>query len=96
MSNVTNAIDGIYTANPNQQDRDLAFLVLKLGGPSLLSTLHSAGILPSVSLAYKMSKNCEPISTSLKLSACFRKNVSLSDVGKCLTSLKMDETFVNL
>ena len=61
-----------------------------------MSILHFAGTLPSVSLAYKMSKGFKHISSSVKLTQakCFRKNVTLTDVGKCLVSLKMDETFV--
>ena len=42
------AVDRIYSPNPNQDDRDLAFLVLKIGGHSLLDILYKAGILPSV------------------------------------------------
>ena len=96
VTKITEVIDGIYMANPSQEDKDLAFLVLKFGGPSLLEILFKAGALPSVSLAYKMSKNCPPIMSSVKVSVgeCFSNNISVSDLGKCLVSLKMDETFV--
>ena len=30
------AVDGIYSPNLNEDDRDLAFLVLKFGGPCLM------------------------------------------------------------
>ena len=42
------AVDGIYSPNPNQNDRDLAFLVFKFGGPCLLDILYKAGVLRSV------------------------------------------------
>ena len=96
VTKVINVIDGIYRPNPSQDDKDLAFLVLKFGGPSLLSILHCAGILPSVSLAYKMSKQCKPLISSVKksVSECFDANISISDLGKGLVSLKMDETYI--
>ena len=53
VSQVVNAIANIYTPNPSQDDKDLAFVVLKFGGPSLLSILHRAGMLPSESTAYR-------------------------------------------
>ena len=31
------AINKVYRARPSEEDRDLAFIVLKIGGPSLLS-----------------------------------------------------------
>ena len=94
VSKVTDVIDGIYMANPSQDDKDLAFLVLKFGGPSLLNILHRAGTLPSVSLAYNISKNCPPITSSVQSSVadCFESNICISDTGNCLVSLKMDET----
>ena len=40
----------------SKDDRELAFIVLKLGGPSLLDILYRAEVLPSVSTAYIISK----------------------------------------
>ena len=96
VTKVLNVIDGIYMPNPCQSDKDLAFLVLKFGGPSLLNILYRAGILPSVSTAYKMAKECPPIVSSVKSSVtdCFDKNILISDIGKSLVSLKLDETYV--
>ena len=96
VTKVTSVIDGIYMPNPSQNDKDLAFLVLKFGGPSLLSILHCAGVLPSVSLAYKMSKQFKPLISSVKksVSECFDANILISDLGKGLVSLKMDETYI--
>ena len=39
ISQVLNAVDGLYTANANQDDKDLAFLVLKFGGPIILDII---------------------------------------------------------
>ena len=66
ISQVVKAIDGLYRPNPSQDDRELAFLVLKLGGPSLLDILYRAGVLPSVSTAYRMSKNVHPLCHQFK------------------------------
>lgn len=97
LSKVMAVIEGIYTPNPSQDDKDMAFLVLKFGGPSLLHILYKAGILPHESTAYRMARKCPPIVSSVKSSAgeCFENNVKFSEVGKCLVSIKMDETFVN-
>ena len=74
-----------------QEDKDLVFLVLTFGRRSLLNIL-CAGVLPSVSPAYKMAKQCQPIISSVKTSVsdCFDAN----EVGKGFASLKIDETFV--
>ena len=50
------AIHKVYRARPSEEDRDFAFVVLKLGGPALLSVLCKANKLPSTSLAYRMAK----------------------------------------
>ena len=41
VSKVMAVIDGLYRPNPSQDDKDLAFLTLKFGGPSLLNMLLS-------------------------------------------------------
>ena len=73
----TEVIAGVYRARPSQDDKDLAFLVLKFGGPSLLSILYQANVLPSVSLAYKISKKAIHLSSSVALSFqdCCKKNL---------------------
>ena len=85
---------GIYSPNLSQDDKDLAFLVLKFGGPSLLNILCKAGVLPSTSTTYRMAKHCPPIVSSVKDCAgeCYEYNVKFSDVDKFMVSLKMDET----
>ena len=95
ISQVVKAIDGLYRPNPSQDDRELAFLVLKLGGPSLLDILHRAGVLPSDSTAYRMSKKCPPLVSSVQNSVtdCFKANISLTEIGKSSQSLKLDETY---
>ena len=35
------AISKVYRARPSQEDKDLAFVVLKLGGPALLDIVKS-------------------------------------------------------
>lgn len=52
VNQVVAAINNVYTPNPSQDDKDLGFVVLKFGGPSLLSILHQAGVLPHESTAY--------------------------------------------
>ena len=56
LGKCTDAVAGVYKARFDQDDKDLAFLVLKFGGPSLLDILYRANVLPSTSLAYRMSK----------------------------------------
>ena len=76
VGKVLQVIDGLYRPNPSQDDKDLAFLTLKFGGPSLLNILYRAGVLPSVLTAYKMSKSCPPLVSSLKLPVkdCFENS----------------------
>ena len=75
------AVDRIYSPNPNHDDRDLAFLVLKFGGPCLLDILYKAGVLPSVSTAYRMAKSCKRVESSVKSSVmpCYCKTCSFSE-----------------
>ena len=104
LDKCTDAIAGLYKARPSQDDRDLAFLVLKFGGPSLLSLLYQANVLPSVSLAYKISKNSVHLQSSVTLSfrQCCEKNLGplkkMQDEDHILKysfSIKADETFIN-
>ena len=53
VDKVLDAIAGIYRARPSNDDKELAFVVLKLGGPSLLNILCKANKLPSDSTAYR-------------------------------------------
>ena len=96
VSKVMDAIDGIYKANPTQDDKDLAFITLKFGGPSLLNILYRAGLLPSVSTAYRISRDCPPILSCVQhsIGECFDANIKLSVIGQSSMSLKIDETFV--
>ena len=56
LDEVTEVIDGVYIARASNDDKDLAFLVLKFGGPSLLDILYQANVFPSTSTAYHMAK----------------------------------------
>ena len=87
VEKVTQAINGVYKARPSQDDRDLAFLVLKFGGPSLLSILYHANVLPSVSLAYKISKN----SVKLALSVTFTFRQCCEENLKTLKKMQMED-----
>ena len=82
--------------NPSQSDKDLAFLVLKFGGPSLLNILYRAHVLPHESTAYRMAKMCPPIVSSVQdtVAKCFESNTKISATGRCAVSLKMDETYI--
>ena len=51
VDKVVLAINKIYRARPSEEDKDLAFIVLKLGGPALLDILGKANKLPSSSVA---------------------------------------------
>ena len=77
VEKVVNAIDGVYHANPSKEDKDLALLVLKLGGPSLLDILFKANVLPSTHLSYKMAKKLvkfrSPVTWSV--TQCIQNNI---------------------
>ena len=96
LSNVMGGVDGIHMPNPTQSDKDLAFLVLKFGGPTLLNILYRAHVLPHESTAYRMAKMCPPIVSSVQdtVAKCFESNMKISETGRCAVSLKMDETYI--
>ena len=97
VDKVLDAIAGIYRARPSNQDKELAFVVLKLGGPSLLSILCKANKLPSDSTAYRLGKDLKEIECSVTMSAaeCMKKNLdSKYFLDSHTTSSKMDETFL--
>ena len=98
----TEAIAGVYRARVDQDDKDLTFLVLKFGGPSLLDILYRANVLPSVSLGYRIAKAGAHLHTSVSLSfkECFEKNFKLKFEGDAATdrhglSIISDETFIH-
>ena len=64
VTKVMDAIDGIYTPQYSQDDKDIAFLILQFGGPGLLDIAHRAFSLPSVSTAYNMIKGLLCIKSS--------------------------------
>ena len=100
LDKCTQAINGLYRARCNADDKDLVFLVLKFGGPSLLNILHQAKCFPSTSVAYQMNKECPPIKISVHMSviewctAYIHKDLSLSPKNFSL-SIKCYETCVN-
>ena len=90
---VMQAIDGVYLARPSEDDKDLAYLILKLGGPSLLTICYKANKLPSVSTAHRVAKTMKGLKCSINMSVedCFKANVDLSHATHA-ASLKADET----
>ena len=96
VDKVLDAIDGIYHAQPSSDDKDLAFIVLKLG-PSLLSVHCKANKLPSCSTAYRMAKELKSLVCPISISAgeCVKNNLDLPYFHNSYAStLKMDETFL--
>ena len=90
-------LDGIYMARPSQEDKDLAFLILQFGGPSLLDICHKANTLPSVSTAYRMSKQLLDIDCNIgKTPAqCLQRTTLITKDNSTFSfSMKADETFV--
>ena len=90
---VMQAIDGLYLARPSEDDKDLAYLILKLGGPSLLTMCFKSNKLPSVSTANRVAKTMKGLKCSVKMSVedCFKANIDLSNATHA-ASLKADET----
>ena len=83
-------------ARASDDDKDLAYLVLKFGGPALLDILYCANVLPSTSTAYRMAKKGKKIKSSVKMTQtqCFIANVTIDadEEAKWTFSLKQDET----
>ena len=76
LDKYTQAINGFYRAKCNADDKDLVFLILKFGGPSILDILHHAKCYLITSVAYRMNKECPPIKSSVYVSVnkCFKAN----------------------
>ena len=94
---MTLAIGKIYRARPSQEDKDLSFIVLKLGGPTLLSILCKANKLSSTSIAYRIGHELKPLHSPVTNSAtkCMQSNLDVDFFkDSSSTSLKMDETFL--
>ena len=97
VDKVLDAIAGIYRARPSDKDKDLAFVVLKLGGPSLLNILCKANKLPSDSTEYRMGKGLKPLDCPVTMPAveCVKNNLDVPYfLDSYTSSLKMDETFL--
>ena len=94
VDKVTLAINKVYRARPSEEDKDLAFIVLKLGGPTLLDILCKANKLPSSSLGYRMGSTFKRIHSPVMSAAeCMRGNLDLDAFSTSYSSsLKMDET----
>ena len=76
---VTLAIGKIYRARPSQEDKDLSFIVLKLGSPTLLSILCKANKLSSTSIAYRIGHELKPLHSPVTNSAtkCMQSNLDV-------------------
>lgn len=92
-------IDDIYAARSSADYKDLAFLVLKFGGPSLLDILYRANKLPSTSTAYRISRKCQKLICPVNMPQykCMENNIKINcdEEDKWTFSLKQDETVVN-
>ncbi|XP_066914918.1 uncharacterized protein [Clytia hemisphaerica] len=97
INKIIDAIDGVYNPHSSEDDKDLAFLILQYGGPSLLDIVHKALKFPSTSTAYRLLQG----STSMIKSSIntdpheFIKHIVV-DPGKPKYGymLKIDETFL--
>ena len=99
VEKVSLAVNKVYRARPSEEDKDLAFLFLKLGGPTLLDILCKANKLPSSSLAYRMGSGMKQVYSPVTMSAaeCMKNNLDLETFSSCYSaSQKMDETFLTL
>ena len=97
VAKVLDAIDGIYRARPSDEDKDIAFIVLKLGGPSLLDILCKTNKLPSCSTAYRIAKEFKSFICPVTMSAgeCVEKNLDVPYfLNSYTSSLKIDETYL--
>ena len=97
IEKVSQAIEGVYLARPSEHDKDLAYLILKMGGPALLGICHRANKLPSASTAYKVAKSMKRLKTdvTMTIAECFDANIDINSVGNAhAVSLKADETAI--
>ena len=98
VGKAVDAINGAYLARPSQNDKDLAYLILQFGGPSLLDICHRANALPSVSTAYKMAKKLKDTNLSMSntIVESFKINTDLNpEKSTYAYSVKVDETFIS-
>ena len=97
VGKVVDAIAGIYRPHPDQDDKDLAFVIWQLGGPALLDICHRAIGFPCTSVAYAMIKGTKFISSSFEATEkeAF-DNLKFDDATpKYGRMLKIDETYVD-
>ena len=94
MNKLIYAIDGIYSSNPSQDDKDLAFLILQFGGPGLLDIMHRAIGFPNI-------LDDQRNNTNVNINQCqtrrFLKNININpDLPAYRNKVKMDETYVDV
>lgn len=98
VGKLMDVVDGLYRANPDQDDKDLALLIQQFGGPALLDMVHRAIGLPSNSTAYRLLRKTPNIKSSLQVSAreiVDNFNFDYDKHPKFSIMLKMDETYVD-
>ena len=96
ISKMIDAIDGIYSAQSNSDDKEIAMLY-QFGGPGLLDILHRSLNLPSTSTISKMARKGKVIDSSIntpidKFVENFEFNTACPKYG-CM--LKIDETYTD-
>ena len=109
-SKVVEAVNGLYNPKCNEDSKDLALIILQLGGPGLLDICHRALHFPDTSTIYKMLKKCKPVVSSIttpmnKYVSNFTLNCDVDGplgsashyqvVPKFGYMLKIDETFID-
>ena len=97
VGKVVDAVAGVYTPHPDQDDKDLAFVIWQIGGPALLDICHKAIDFPCTSTAYNMIKGKKFINSSFDTDAeAALENLKIAtDAPKYGGMLKVDETYVD-
>ena len=83
----------------HHEDKDLAFIVLKLGGPALLDMLCKANKLPSSSLAYRMGSGMKQVNSPVTMTPaeCMENNLDLETYSSSYAaSQKMENWHMQL
>ena len=91
MNKLADAIDGIYSANPTQDDKDIAFLIQQFGGPGLLDMVARAIKLPSNSTVYQLLQGISTVSLlhHKKLSKTSNLTTIFQNIHTCLKSPRL-------
>ena len=97
VEKMVDAISGIYSPRPDQDDKDLSFVIWQIGGPALLEICHRAIGLPGTSTAYRMIKGKKFINSSFEATVMDAyNNITISETApKYGHMIKIDETYID-